>query len=340
MLKINLLGIPSHTPRQQLDEKILSIAKMNVFSQAKTVTLSYLGGITNYGLQDRERNLFIRIPGNHSDLLVDRIAELDTLQKLASHNLYPPLVEAYSEGELAGYKIEHFIEGETLQFDSFYLHQKLVLPSLKNLHDSNLKFLNEFNIFARLYYMLEILKTHEIHTIPYFDSGQLSELRLEKIRSYVDELQNKMASLFPYVIQLSPCHNDITPINIIKLNNPTYNRFYQIIDWEYAGMNDEMYDLAMLAAMLGLSPAQQIEFVLNYFDSSDKEQYVEEIKRVRFYTPLVKLYYGIWAALQIALGNESSSTEELKSGWGPLSITVFLEQYQANDYQDLLHSSR
>ncbi len=339
MPKVNLIGIPSSVQRQRLEGKVSCLNKMNFFALIEDVTLSYLGGITNHGLKDNDRNLFIRIPGENSELLIDRGAELDTLTKLAHHGLYPQVIEAYSKGELAGYKIEYFIEGETLQFDTFHLHQMVVLPTLKELHDSSIQLLNEFNIFTRLNGMIATLRLNEINAIPYFNSGRLSSIPLEELERYIDELQDKMAKLFPYEIELSPCHNDITPTNFIKLKHPIHHRAYQMIDWEYAGMNDKMYDVAMLAAMLALEPEQHARLVLNYFNSANEEQYAEEIKRVRFYAPLVKFYYGLWAALQVAMCNESSSIDELRSGWGPQSITVFLEQYHSDDYQELLRSS-
>lgn len=70
--------------------------------------MSYLGGITNHGFKDGDGTLFIRIPGEGSELLIDRHAEFDTLKKLADLGLYPAVIEAYTQGELAGYKIEYF----------------------------------------------------------------------------------------------------------------------------------------------------------------------------------------------------------------------------------------
>lgn len=336
MTKIKIENLPPNISRQRFEEKISSLKKMSFFAGVKQITLSYLGGITNHGLKDDERNVFIRIPGENSDFLIDRDAELDTLRKLASNGLYPSINEAYSEGELKGCKIEPFIEGETLQFDTFHLHQQHVLPSLKQLHDSGIQFANEFNIFARLNLMYETLLFNNISTVPYFIDGHLSSMPIEKIKQYIDALQEKKSNLFPYEIELSPCHNDITPTNFIKLKYPVHGRAYQMIDWEYAGMNDKMYDVAMLSVMLGLTPEQQIPFILNYFDSTNTEQYLEEIKRVKFYSPLVKLYYGLWAALQVAMCNESTSIDELRAGWGPQSISIFLAQYHSTEYQTLL----
>lgn len=336
MTKIKIENLPPNISRQRFEDKISSLKKMSFFAGVKQITLSYLGGITNHGLKDDERNVFIRIPGENSDLLIDRDAELDTLRKLASNGLYPFINEAYSQGELKACKIEPFIEGETLQFDTFYLHQQHVLPSLKQLHDSGIQFANEFNIFARLNLMYETLLFNNISTVPYVIDGHLSSMPIEEIKQYIDELQEKKSNLFPYEIELSPCHNDITPTNFIKLKYPVHGRAYQMIDWEYAGMNDKMYDVAMLAVMLGLTLEQQTPFVLNYFDSTNSEQYKDEIKRVKFYSPLVKLYYGLWAALQVAMCNESTSIDELRAGWGPQSISIFLEQYRSTEYQTLL----
>lgn len=340
MITIKIEHLPDNVSIQILRDKIERLKQTNTFREANEITLSYLGGITNHGLKDVERNLFIRLPGENSDLFIDRTAELDTLLKLAKFGLYPAIIEAYSEDELAGYKIEPFIEGETLQFDTFHLHQRFVLPTLKQLHDSNIQFVNKFNIFTRLNMMIETLQFNGANIIPYFDDGRLSSISLESIKHYVDELQDKMDRLFPYEIELSPCHNDITPTNFIKLQSSINGRSYQMIDWEYAGMNDKMYDVAMLAAMLGLRIEQQNGFVLNYFNSTNEEQYEEEIKRVRFYVPLVKLYYGLWAALQVVMCNESSSIDELRSGWGPLSVTIFLDWYHSDDYQELLSSQQ
>ena len=125
MTTIKIEHLPDNVSIQILRDKIERLKKTNTFREANEITLSYLGGITNHGLKDVERNLFIRLPGGNSDLLIDRTAELDTLSKLANFGLYPAIIEAYSEGELVGYKIEPFIEGETLQFDTFHLHQRV-----------------------------------------------------------------------------------------------------------------------------------------------------------------------------------------------------------------------
>lgn len=339
MPRFKLSQLPPDVNAQQLIEKMRLLTKFKVFSEQEEVALTYLGGITNHGLKDESRDLFIRIPGADSHHLVDREAELDTLRQLAEVGMYPPIIEAYSKGELKGYKIEFFIDGETLQFSDFSQHQFEVLPILKELHDSKLVLNNEFNIFDRLILMHETLVTHEVKFLPFLSHGEIENIPIEDIKSYIDELQESKERLFPYHVDLSPCHNDITPTNFIKLKTQINGKKYQMIDWEYAGMNDKMYDLAIMAAMLGLVPDEQTLLVLNYFNSSNAQAYDEEIKRVKFYVPLVKLYYSLWATLQVCMCNESSSISELKNGWGPGSLSTFLEQYHSESYQELIGNS-
>ena len=339
MPKFKLIQLPSAVNARQLIKKMRLLTKLRVYSGQEKVTLAYLGGITNHGLKDANRNLFIRIPGADSHHLVDREAELDTLRQLAEAGFYPPIIEAYSDGELKGYKVESFIDGETLQFVNFAQHQFEVLPILKELHDSNVSLISEFNIFDKLILMYETLVRHQIKFLPFLSRDGIENMPIENIRSYIDELQVSKEGLFPYPIALSPCHNDITPTNFIKIKTPIKGRKYQMIDWEYAGMNDKMYDLAIMAAMLGLDPGEQIQLVLRYFNTSDVQDYDEEIKRVKFYVPLVKLYYSLWSTLQVCMGNESSSISELKTGWGPGSLSTFLDQYHSDYYQELISRS-
>lgn len=339
MPQFKLSQLPPAVNAQQLDEKMRLLTKLRVYSGQEEVMLAYLGGITNHGLKDVNRNLFIRIPGADSHHLVDREAELDTLRQLTEIGFYPPIIEAYSEGELKGYKVESFIDGETLQFSDFSQHQFEVLPILKELHDSSVVLIREFNIFDKLILMYETLVTHEIKFLPFLSHGEIENIPIEDIKFYIDELQVSKERLFPYHIALSPCHNDITPTNFIKLKAQINGRKYQMIDLEYAGMNDKMYDLAIMAAMLGLLPDEQTQLVLTYFNSSSVQEYDEEIKRVKFYVPLVKLYYSLWSTLQVCMCNESSSILELKNGWGPGSLSTFLDQYHSENYQELISSS-
>ena len=56
-------------------------------------------------------------------------------------------------------------------------------------------------------------------------------------------VKEKITSLNEIIKQIGieavPCHNDTVPENFVKDNEKLY-----LIDWEYSGMNDPMWDLA------------------------------------------------------------------------------------------------
>ena len=338
-----------HLPDAVSEERRIVIeshlSQLQLYAYEKDVVLSYIGGITNHGFRDAVRNVFIRVPGNHSHLLVDRKQEFDTLQLLADLHLYPPFIEAYFSGDLAGYKVDPFIEGHALGFVDFQEHQPHVLPLLKILHDSARVLPATFTIFDRLWKMHGLLIDHSVTSVPFLNEHhQVAQMPIAVIEDYLALLQSTSEHLFPYLgtdAYLSPCHNDITPCNFIRLTAPIRGMAYQIVDFEYAAMNDPMYDLAVLAAMQNLSCEAQTQLVLTYFAAGPEQtaHYSEDIKRVRFYTPLVRLYYSLWSTLQVQMQNESREAAELKSGWGPHSLNEFLRQFDSHHYQALIQSA-
>lgn len=51
--------------------------------------------------------------------------------------------------------------------------------------------------------------------------------------------------------RLVPCHNDPWPGNFLDTGGQVY-----VVDWEYSGMNDPMWDLGELSVEAGLGPEQ------------------------------------------------------------------------------------
>ena len=57
-------------------------------------------------------------------------------------------------------------------------------------------------------------------------------------------------------------HNDLLPANVLDDGARLW-----LIDWDYAGFNDPLFDLANLAANFGLSAAQERDMLGHYFDA-------------------------------------------------------------------------
>ena len=57
-----------------------------------------------------------------------------------------------------------------------------------------------------------------------------------------------------------PCHNDPWPANLLDADGRIY-----LIDWEYSGMNDPMWDLADLSVEAGFGPEQDRTMMEVYY---------------------------------------------------------------------------
>ena len=173
MTIFNLCNVPSSVSLSLLESKIQLIQALPIFSDKDRVTLTYIGGITNHGLKVEELELFLRIPGGNSDVFIDREREKQTLALLAKKGFYSKEVMLFTEGELSGYKVEPFLEGDTLQFIDFYQHQFQVLPILKDLHDSKIQFSYNYDVFEKLLSMINTIESYQKCTIPLLKEKEL-----------------------------------------------------------------------------------------------------------------------------------------------------------------------
>ena len=89
---------------------------------------------------------------------------------------------------------------------------------------------------------------------------------------------------------LAPCHCD-----------PLCENFFDdgarmwIVDWEYSGMNDPLWDLGDLSVEAGFTPAQDLELMRAYCDA---EPSTAEIGRMVIYKAMCDLLWTLWGLIQ------------------------------------------
>ncbi|MGL4897337.1 MAG: phosphotransferase family protein, partial [Cetobacterium sp.] len=93
------------------------------------------------------------------------------------------------------------------------------------------------------------------------------------------------------------CHNDTVPENFIKNDK---NEIF-LIDWEYSGMNDPMWDLAAHFLESSFSPKEENIFLENYFKKNIKK---EDILRIECYKVLQDFLWSIWTVLKEENGDD------------------------------------
>lgn len=87
-------------------------------------------------------------------------------------------------------------------------------------------------------------------------------------------------------VQIGLCHNDPFPNNFLDDGN------VRLIDWEYAGMGDIMFDLSCVCS--GYSRSQSEDFLTQYFGhyDTDIQHSLEQMNYV------VTFWNAMWAVLQ------------------------------------------
>lgn len=194
------------------------------------IYIDRLGGMTNsnFKISTPDGCYVLRIPGKGTEEMIDRRNEKYNSYLSNQLNITPDIV--YFDVE-SGIKLTPYMGTDTLNQETIQLSKNLekIITNLRILHNSVLPFQNNFNAFREIEKYENILKK---------TGGFLYEgysLLRPKI-FYLAELLKRIG------IESVPCHNDLVAENFVKsLDGKIY-----LIDWEYSGMNDPLWDLGAL----------------------------------------------------------------------------------------------
>ena len=92
-----------------------------------------------------------------------------------------------------------------------------------------------------------------------------------------------------------PCHCDPLAENFLD----TGERMW-IVDWEYAGNNDPMWDLGDVSVEAGFGPHQDAALLEAYFGGRPP---ADQVGRMVMYKAMCDLLWTLWGAIQHANAN-------------------------------------
>ena len=216
----------------------------------KIKEVSVAGGLTNnnYKVNVDGDYYIVRVPGVGTEKMISRKYEMIN-SKLASEQGINVDIAYFNEE--SGIKISKFIEdAETLTNRSSKKQEnmKLVSQIIKQLHESSIVFENEFNVFEEIELYEDII-------------NQLNGKFFDDYIIVKEKVMNLKALIKEYGARYVPSHNDTLPDNFVKDTN---GRLY-LIDWEYSGINEEMWDLAAHTLEAEFSEEEEREFLRYYF---------------------------------------------------------------------------
>lgn len=241
------------------------------------------GGMTNknYLIIINNKKYVLRIPGNGTEEMIDRVSEGVNVNLVTTIDLDKSLL--YFDPD-TGIKISEYINNaKTINSQTARKNSNQITKVLKKLHTSDFKFNNIFDVF------LEIEKYEKLA----LEANAVFYQNYDEIKEKVLELRELLKS---YKIELAPCHNDPVPENFIKSDDDIY-----LIDWEYSGMNDPMWDLAAHMLECLFSKEEEKIFIKDYFG---RKITIEEEIRIKIMKICQDFLWSIWTVLKEAQGDD------------------------------------
>lgn len=224
----------------------------------------------------------LRLAGEGTCEYVDRTAEGHNARLAAATGVNADVL--YFDTK-AGTMLTRFVEGVSLEEESLHQDPRALARAtlaLRRVHRLGRVFRFRFDVFARVSRYLDLL--FELGVPPPEDYYEL-ERETEMIRLAIE------ASPGP----LAPCHNDPWPGNLLDTGKRVY-----IIDWEYSGMNDPVWDLADLSVEARLEPEQDRMMLEVYCGGPPPATLYS---RLALYKAMSDLHWALWGFVQHANGN-------------------------------------
>lgn len=210
----------------QMEQIIKSVTAKVLGVEESQIKIDHrlMGGMSNftYVIEVEGVKYTFRIPGKNASVFVDFTAEKENINIIDALTINNETV--YTDPK-KGYKIAKYVEGTPLSevMDPVpYLEE--VSKVLHVLHESGLKAVDDYRPYERLDAYQQLVTDFGImHDPKYFELKS----QFLSYRPFLDQ--------FPHVI----CHNDSQISNMVVEADQTY-----LLDWEFAGNNDPMYDVA------------------------------------------------------------------------------------------------
>lgn len=252
----------------------------------KEVSIMQIGGMSNKNFKVTKGKLeyVLRVPGNGSEGMVVRSNEEQNSMQACKMGINPPI--RYFNAK-TGIKLADFVKnaetlnGATIQRPS---SMKKIVKIFQTLHHSHVRFGNEFNVFNEIRNYERLLEECNGTMYEGYENQREKVLRLE-------DYLNKLG------VSIKPCHNDLVAENFLKAEDGTI----YLIDWEYSGMNDPMWDIAALFLENNFSEENQDYFLSHYFNGKEPEN---ARKKIFVYQILMDWLWALWTVIKEAQGDD------------------------------------
>ena len=230
--------------REKLNQRIAGLS----FWSGKPVIAPVAGGMTNvnFAVTDSSGKYFVRLGEDIPVHGVLRFNEFAASQAAAACGLSPALL--HSE---PGVMIFQWIDAKTLTADDLKdmdMIARVVLLLKKCHNELGAHLRGPVLAFWVFHAIRDYVATLRVNKSPYHED-------FYRYLMICDELEKAIGD-----IRMTLCQNDLLPANILDDGNRLW-----LVDWDYAGFNSPLFDLANLATNAGLDEAEENHLLECYY---------------------------------------------------------------------------
>ena len=251
-----------------------------------------MGGLTNRVY--RVGDVVLRLPGHGTAAYIDRANEVAAAHAAADAGVSPAVIHA---DPASGIMLTRFVPGTVTMSPAAFRARPgspaRAARAFAHLHGSGARFPARFELFQMIDDYLRLLSGKDVALPPGY-------------HDVLAEAESVRAALSARPLPLAPCHCDPLCENFLD----TGTRMW-IVDWEYSGMNDPMWDLGDLSVEAGFDEAQEAEMMQAYFGRDPAPQ---DMGRMVIYKAMCDLLWTLWGLIQLADGNPADDFRAYADG--------------------------
>ncbi len=261
-----------------------ALARVAMFDDVDPGTVTRLAGMTNVNhlVEVEGQRYVLRIPGAGTSEYIDRVAEQTAACSAAEAGVN---AEVIFFDATDGLMVTRFVDGAATMNPERFLDLRAVARAgvaFRQLHTRAQPFATDFQLFPMIDEYKALLAS----------KGAALPDGYEQLQARADATRQ---ALRRGARPLVPAHCDPLCENFLD----TGARMY-VIDYEYSGNNDPMWDLGDLSVEGEFDAQQDLALLHAYFDG---EPAADEVGRMVAYKAMCDLLWTLWGVIQHVNGN-------------------------------------
>ncbi|MBS0350273.1 MAG: phosphotransferase [Proteobacteria bacterium] len=257
--------------------------------EKQSITITTIAGSTHeiYRINTDDASYVLKIPKKQLQELIDKNNEYRAGQLTAEAGINIPFL--YYDFD-SGANITQFIDAQKISLaNNSYIGKYVQI--FKKLHQLPQRFQKDIKIFS----------------VIAFYRDKVSDQIPDEFKNFIQwdhQIQQFKQELAPMTIETCPCHNDPIPANFILDNQ---DQMF-LIDWEYAGNNDPLWDLATFISEMDFDFEQEQTFLSEYLQ---RKMSASEQRRYVIYKIASSYLWILWSMVTANLTNISKHLTRL-----------------------------